>query len=269
MANDFMGMFTTPQEVRQKQLEAERAAYDKAMLSGDAFMQGQAMGRRIGGSVGGMMGMTSAEEVRAAQLQDMAGNFDLDTSAGLTAFAKQLNDMGMTKEAIQVLGKRDSVIDRERRTAEEDTEKAMREGKIREGIPKYEMRVRTDSKGNPLVGPNGKPLMERVKVPTYERWSEKEQRWVPTTSPSGSTNDSGFLVDWGKYLTGQGSRVSDPSNPAGIATNMPKQGTGAHALKDKDSKSQAAMVQAYADYLKSLPAGTVPMEMDAWLKSQQ
>ena len=117
MANDFMGMFTTPQEIRQKQLDAERAAYDKAMLSGDAFMQGQAMGRRIGGSVGGMMGITSTEEVRAAQLQDMAGNFDLDTSAGLTAFAKQLNDMGMTKEAIQVLGKRDSVIDRERRTA--------------------------------------------------------------------------------------------------------------------------------------------------------
>ena len=277
MANTIAGMFADPNSFRDERLNdlmKQRQAISNMggsmnQLLGQVAAGGGATGAMMAEGLGGMFGLKTREEAQAAQLQDMASNFDLDTSAGLTAFAKQLNDMGMTKEAVQILEKRNSVIDRERRMAEEDTEKAMREGKIREGIPKYEMRVRTDSKGNTLIGPNGKPLMERVKVPTYERWSEKEQRWIPTTSPSGSTDDSGFMADWGKVLTGQGSKVSDPSNPAGIATNMPQKGTGAHALKDKDASTQAAMVQAYANYLKSLPAGTVPMEMDAWLKSQQ
>ena len=132
MANDFMGMFTTPQEVRQKQLEAERAAYDKAMLSGDAFMQGQAMGRRIGGSVGGMMGITSAEEAKAQNIKNLFdetvamsdGEFNLDTPENLTYFAKKLNDLGYSKEAMQML-------EAAQKRREEGLQKRLTEAKVK------------------------------------------------------------------------------------------------------------------------------------------
>ena len=276
MANTIAGMFADPNSFRDERLNdlmKQRQAIGQMggsmnQLLGQVAAGGGATGAMMAEGLGGMFGMKTAEEAKAAQLQNIAGNFDLDTSAGLASFAKQLNDMGMTKEAIQIMEKRDSVLDRERRMSEEDTQKAMREGKLREGMPKYEMRVRTDSKGNPIIGPNGKPLMERVKVPTYERWSEKEQRFIPVESTTAGRGD-GNMADWGAFFAGQGSKVSDPSNPAGIATNMPEKGTGAHALKNKEAGTQAAMVQAYADYLKGLPAGAVPMELDAWLKSQQ
>jgi hypothetical protein len=196
MANDFMGMFTTPQEIRQKQLDAERAAYDKAMLSGDAFMQGQAMGRRIGGSVGGMMGMTSTEEAKAQNIKNLFdetvamrdGEFNLDTSDNLAYFAKKLNDLGYTAEAVKVLEKRDSVLDRERRIAAEEETKA-------QGVkPRVEERtvpvIRT-YKGKPVLDENDKPIYDLEKVKVYFDWNATTKKWEERGSNQGTGTGTG------------------------------------------------------------------------------
>jgi hypothetical protein len=175
-------------------------------LLGQVAAGGGATGAMMAEGLGGMFGLSTKEEQKAAELQAMAENMDLNTSTGLAEFAKALNGLGYTKEAIQILEKRDSVLDRERRMTAEDKksalDKAMREGKIREGVPRPTMRVRLDSKGNPVMGPNGQPMMERVLEKTYERWDEAQMKWVSTDAPAESTSSSGFGVEWDKLLTG-------------------------------------------------------------------
>lgn len=192
---DITGMFQDPNAIRQARINDIAKQYQATanmggsmnQLLGQVAASGSNVGSLMAEGAAGMFGMTTPEEAKAAQLNEMSGNFDLNTSEGLTAFAKQLNDMGMTKEAIMVMGKRDSVLDRERRIKAEDEkstlEKAMREGKIREGVPRYEMRPRLDRDGKPVLV-NGQPQYERVLVKTYERWDESKQRHVPVENTS-------------------------------------------------------------------------------------
>ena len=278
--NIIEGMFSTPEDIKRRRIEdlmkrqqsIGQMGGSMNQLLGQVAAQGGVTGSMMAEGLGGMFGLKSAEEAKAAQLNQMANAADLETSAGITAFAKQLNNMGMTKEAIMMLEKRDSVLDRERRMSAEDEksalDKAMREGKIREGVPRRVERIRLDSKGNPVIGPNGLPQTETVLEKTYERWDESQMKWTPTEGPAATTSTtSGYMADWGKmYKTGGSTK---PNGTPDFATNKPKTGTGAPALSNRDAATQQAMVQAYADYIKNLPAGSVPMEMDAWFKSQQ
>ena len=192
MADGIMGMFTTPQEIRQKQIEAERTAYDKAMMSGDAFMQGQAMGRRIGGSVGGMLGVSTPEEQKAAELQAMAENMDLNTSTGLAEFAKMLNGLGYTKEAIQVMEKRDSVFDRERRMATED--EAAAQG-VKPRVEERTVPVIRTYKGKPVLDENDQPIYDLEKVKVYFDWNSATKKW----EQRGNNSDTGTGNEGAKF----------------------------------------------------------------------
>lgn len=278
MANTIAGMFADPNSFRDERLNdlmKQRQAIGQMggsmnQLLGQVAAGGGATGAMMAEGLGGMFGMKTAEEAKAAQLQNIAGNFDLDTSAGLASFAKQLNDMGMTKEAIMVMDKRNSVLDRERRMAAEDEksaiDKGLREGKWRKGVPRFEMRIKTDKDGKPVLGINGQPQMERVEIPTYEIWDEAQKKYIPTDAVP--TQTSGYIPpEWSKMMPNSAS--TKPNGTPDFATNKPATGQGPHSLANRDAATQQAMVQAYAEYVKNLPAGSVPMEMDAWFKSQQ
>jgi hypothetical protein len=215
MANTIAGMFADPNSFRDERINdliKQRQAISNMggsmnQLLGQVAAGGGATGAMMAEGLGGMFGMSTPEEQKAAELQAMAENMDLTTSTGLAEFAKMLNGLGYTKEAIQVLEKRDSVLDRERRMTAEDEKAAidrgLREGKIREGIPRVEMRVRVDSKGKPIIGPNGQPLMERVEIPTYERWDGTQKKFVPVEDAKAKPSQSGFGVEWDKLLSGK------------------------------------------------------------------
>lgn len=169
MADNFMGLFSSPEDVRQARIAAENAAYDKAMLSGNDFMRGQAMGQRIGSSLGGMMGMQSADEIRAQQINDIVrgvGAGDMSDPENLGNIAKILNDNGYTKEAVLVMDKRQKEIDRLMKTSD------VRENKQTMMVPKT-------YKGKPAVDDEGNIIYEPKTIYSKEKFYQDTMRWEP------------------------------------------------------------------------------------------
>jgi hypothetical protein len=111
MANTIAGMFSTPEAIRDQRI-AEIAAAQRqaamprggsisdlnAVVAGGGYLQGQMFGEQLGG----MLGLKTREEDKAAQIQDMASNLNLETPQGLALFARMLNNQGMTEEAMRV-----------------------------------------------------------------------------------------------------------------------------------------------------------------------
>ena len=120
MANTIAGMFSTPEAIRDQRI-AEIAAAQRqaampqggrisdlnAVVAGGGYLTGQMMGEQLGG----MLGMRTREEAKAQSIKNLFdetvamsdGEFNLDTPENLTYFAKKLNDLGYSKEAMQML----------------------------------------------------------------------------------------------------------------------------------------------------------------------
>lgn len=119
MAIDFAGMFADPNSFRDQRLQdlmQQRAGISQMggsmnQLLGQVAAGGGATGAQLAEGIGGMFGLQTREEAQAKQLQDMASQVSMEDPVALGAFAKRLNDMGMTKQAVQVMEKRQSVID--------------------------------------------------------------------------------------------------------------------------------------------------------------
>lgn len=111
MAIDFAGMFTDPNSFRDQRLQdlmQQRAGISQmggsmSQLLGQVAAGGGATGAQLAEGLGGMFGLKTREEDKAAQLQDLASNFDLRTPEGMRGMARQLNNLGMTEEAIKLV----------------------------------------------------------------------------------------------------------------------------------------------------------------------
>lgn len=111
MANEFAGMFRDPRSYRDERLNdlmQQRAGISQmggsmSQLLGQVAAGGGATGAMMAEGLGGMFGLKTREEDKAAQLQDLASNFDLRTPEGMRGMARQLNNLGMTEEAIKLV----------------------------------------------------------------------------------------------------------------------------------------------------------------------
>lgn len=246
MADGIMGMFTTPQEIRQKQMEAERAAYDKAMMSGDAFMQGQAMGRRIGGSVGGMLGVTSPEVARAEELAKLRPEFSqmIDPNEMMT-YAKNLAEAGFTEEAIVTVQKATELakaMKGKEKTAQSTFGKQAADEGFVVGTPAFNRRVSelaSQSKGStPTVTqvPTGiaqtfvKAIQNEFEKGNLEKtnpelFKKLDSGWIFDEFDADALANDPLLQDiWTKYREGS-KNVNEAVNSVLYGTNNVKQTT--------------------------------------------
>lgn len=110
MANTIAGMFADPNSFRDERLNdlmKQRQSIGQMggsmnQLLGQVAAGGGATGAMMAEGLGGMFGMKTANEAKAAQIQDMASNLNLETPQGLALFARMLNNQGMTEEAVKV-----------------------------------------------------------------------------------------------------------------------------------------------------------------------
>lgn len=220
MATNIAGLFSNPNDIRAERLN-ELAQQRQAIsnmggsmsdLLGQVAAGGGATGAMMAEGLGGMFGLKTREEQKAAQLNDMASTFDLNTSAGLASFAKQLNDMGMTKEAIMVMDKYQSVLgteraeaDRQERIAKGDTRTMQKPIMVQEPV--------WDTKKTKVVG--FKPVVKNVSW--TQTWNPETKAWEPAEPPTqGSTGtaSSGMVsTDSGLARAAQGTTVQRPVPP--------------------------------------------------------
>ena len=207
MAIDFAGMFTDPNSFRDQRLQdlmQQRAGISQMggsmnQLLGQVAAGGGATGAQLAEGLGGMFGLKTREEAQAQKVQDMAGMIDMNDPEDLNQFAKALNSMGMTKEAVMVLDKRQRVIEQGRETEKfadyqadtklslEQKEMLIAAGRLKKGPPTYE-RIPEMKNGKPT---GGYRLQEKEQWLIYD---DESKRFVPykgnVTSESGSATGS-------------------------------------------------------------------------------
>lgn len=220
MAIDFAGMFADPNSFRDQRLQdlmQQRAGISQMggsmnQLLGQVAAGGGATGAQLAEGIGGMFGLQTREEAQAKQLQDMASQVSMEDPVALGAFAKRLNDMGMTKESLLVLNKRQEVMDR----IEKEKERTRDLEDRQRGIAQGKTRTITDTVMRPMSigsGKNAQVVMVPEQVQYTEVWNEKKQQWERVGGGVSSA------VDPSKYVTseGGGARV-----PQGTTVAPPK-----------------------------------------------
>jgi hypothetical protein len=220
MANTIAGMFADPNSFRDERINdlmKQRQAISNmggsmSDLLGQVAAGGGATGAMMAEGLGGMFGLKTREEQKAAQLNDMASNFDLNTSTGLASFAKQLNDMGMTKEAIMVMDKYQSVLGAER--AEADRQERIAKGDTRTMTKPVMLQEPVwDTKKTKVVG--YKPVVKNVSW--TQTWNPKTKTWEPAEPPTGNSTSDGtsgmVTTESGLARAAQGTTVQRPVGP--------------------------------------------------------
>lgn len=134
MANTIAGMFADPNSFRDERINdlmKQRQAISNmggsmSDLLGQVAAGGGATGAMMAEGLGGMFGLQTREEAKAAQIQDMASNLNLETPQGLALFARMLNNQGMTEEAMKVfeLAKAKEAADLDRKVKEKTLNKS-------------------------------------------------------------------------------------------------------------------------------------------------
>lgn len=220
MANTIAGMFADPNSFRDERLNdlmKQRQAISNMggsmnQLLGQVAAGGGATGAMMAEGLGGMFGLSTREEQKAAELQAMAENMDLTTSGGLAEFARMLNGLGYTTEAIKVLEKRDSVLDRER--AEIDRQERIAKGDIR--TMRRSIPVKTpvyNTKKTEIVGYRD-DLKEVVWTQT---WNPETQTWEPQNPPQEAITGGGAVGPIVQMPSGK-NKAGDPIDPTKRAT---------------------------------------------------
>jgi hypothetical protein len=219
MATNLAGLFSNPNDIRAARID-ELAQQRQAIsnmggsmsdLLGQVAAGGGATGAMMAEGLGGMFGLKTREEQKAAQLNDMASNFDLNTSTGLASFAKQLNDMGMTKEAIMVMDKYQSVLGTER--AEQDRQERIAKGDTRTMTKPVMLQEPKYDKDGKVLG--YKPVIKNVQW--TQTWNPKTKTWEPAEPPTGNSTSNGtsgmVSTESGLARAAQGTTVQRPVGP--------------------------------------------------------
>ena len=181
--NIYAGLFTSPDQIRQKRLDdlakqqmmvsGSGGSWDQ--LLGQVAASGNLMANQLTEGVAGMFGMKTKEEANAAKVQEMAKAIDWNAPEDLNQFAMALNDMGMTKQAVQVLQQRQSVLNQQ--AADEDRATKIAQGPAPHVEEKTVWIPRTTSKGKPVLDDNGDPVFEPKTIKTYYDWNNTTKKW--------------------------------------------------------------------------------------------
>jgi len=132
MASLLEGMFSTPQDIRNKRMDellAERQAIGRMggsfdQLLGQVAAGGSATGAMLAEGTAGMFGLQTPEEAKAIKVQGLMKGLqgNTDPQAYYSA-AKQLNDMGYIRESIALI-EQGKAAAQEQRAINQDTRSA-------------------------------------------------------------------------------------------------------------------------------------------------
>ena len=106
MANEFDGMFSTPEEIRNQRLAAlqAQAAQQRGLGGSMAGLLGQVAagtGGVLAEGIAGAFGLKTAEERQAIKGQEISKNIDWNDPLSIQAGAKAFAEAGLTKSAIK------------------------------------------------------------------------------------------------------------------------------------------------------------------------
>lgn len=110
------GMFTTPEMIRAQRADDILKQYQAAAgmggsmsgLLGQVAAAGTNVGNLMAESGARMFGLQTAEEKKAEELKYLGSVFDTTTPEGMRGMARQLNAMGMTEQALKLIGMADA-----------------------------------------------------------------------------------------------------------------------------------------------------------------
>lgn len=219
--NIYAGLFTSPDQIRQKRLDDLRKQQMMVSGSGGSWDQllgqvaasGNLMANQLTEGVAGMFGMQTKEEAKAQAVQDLAKSINWDNPEDLTSFAKQLNDMGMTEQAVKVLDiRRKNMADAEaagKRNVYKKVIKYMQDPSDPYGRPiPYETSIQVtqvkDDKGNWVdLDEQGKPVTpntpeadpnsaEAARRKKWEEMSKGKGAGTSATKPTPSNAPTGY-----------------------------------------------------------------------------
>lgn len=182
-----IGLFATPEEVRDQRLAQIRQLQQENAPKGFNF--GMSLGQGMRESANNILGITDPMEAKAAELQAMMQSVDPDDPASLMQMAKMMNELGYTKEAIELL----KLADQRQKTANAAADRATKEaqGTTRE-VSKVVMRKMSIGSGD-----NAQVVEVPVQMRVTQRWNNKTQQWedlVPVSSGNTGNAYGGITV---------------------------------------------------------------------------
>ena len=202
MASLLEGMFTTPQDIRNKRMDellAERQAIGRMggsfdQLLGQVAAGGSATGAMLAEGTAGMFGLQTPEEAKAIKVQGLMKGLqgNTDPQAYYSA-AKQLNDMGYIRESIALI-EQGKAAAQEQRAINQDTRSAEAAKRAEELFP-------IQRRGAELTNQNTQLNIEDA---TLARDREAKVAGIMRTAPTGLLADDPaqyYLTMGQKYAT--------------------------------------------------------------------
>jgi hypothetical protein len=189
-----IGLFSTPEEVRNTRLEEIRRLQQDNAPKGFNF--GVSLGQGMRESANNILGITDPMEAKAAELQAMMQSVDPNDPTSLMQMAKMMNELGYTKEAIELL----KLADQRQKSVSEaqaaETKKA--QGTTRE-VSKIVYRKMSIGSGD-----NAQIVQVPVQVRVTQRWNNEKNQWedlVPAAAEA-TVGDKGYKLKdgWGAFL---------------------------------------------------------------------
>jgi len=202
MASLLEGMFSTPQDIRNKRMDellAERQAIGRMggsfdQLLGQVAAGGSATGAMLAEGTAGMFGLQTPEEAKAIKVQGLMKGLqgNTDPQAYYSA-AKQLNDMGYIRESIALI-EQGKAAAQEQRAINQDTRSAEAAKRAEELFP-------IQRRGAELTNQNTQLSIEDA---TLARDREAKVAGIMRTAPTGLLADDPaqyYLTMGQKYAT--------------------------------------------------------------------
>lgn len=217
MATDSIaGLFATPEQYQQaRQAQQQASAIEMAKL--DPFQQGlvnQQMGLNRLADVGaGLLGVQNPELQARAAIQQLAGQFDLSTSAGNLQLANALREQNLLGPATQFAAKAAAMRKDEASAMPEKQRLAasLADTKAQRGTPEW-MQSYQESLAE-VINPEKltatqKEYNQAVKdgsfKGTFNQWlTEDANRKRPVTNVNVSTGENAYGTEFGKGIAGQ------------------------------------------------------------------
>lgn len=215
---DYSGLFTTPAELQSARIDElmkqrqgiSNMGGSMSGLLGQVAAGGGATGAMMAEGLGGMLGLKTQQEANAQQIQDMAKVIDWNAPEDLNQFAMALNDMGMTKQAVQILEKRQNVINQQNADADRAEKKAKGDLRRRSATVPVQVPI-WDTKKTKIVGYK----QEMQTVSWDQTWNPDTQKWEPENPPAnaGKADGGGAVEDYPavRMPAGEKKVVKDPS----------------------------------------------------------
>mgnify|MGYP000704009271 CR=1 FL=1 len=214
MATDsVMGLFADPQQIQQAQQQAaltrgiQLAELDPFQRANAQLYQG---GYMAGGAIGGALGGEDPQLKAATTVQQLAGQFDLSTSAGNLGLANALREKGLLGPAAQIANKA-AAMRKDEATAMPEKQRlaaSLADTKAQRGTPEW-MQSYQESLAEVINPEKLSTNQKDYKAAVDGGYKGSFNDWVMQKTKAGATNvsvstgENAYGTEFGKGLAGQ------------------------------------------------------------------